>query len=79
METADTAAPTILRALGALCGETTPLGNRILIDFILAPNHHPVPLTHHREAPTITLSLSKDRAPNIILSPLPFILSLSKD
>ena len=40
-------------------------GNRILIDFILAPNHHPEPLTLHPE-PVEGLSL------------LPFILSLSK-
>ena len=38
-------------------------GNRILIDFILAPNHHPKP-------PTIILSLSKDRPPNHHPEPL---------
>ena len=59
----------IVRALDSRCGENDgrkmkrpcggTQGNRILIDFILAPNHHPEPVEG--------------------LSPLPIILSLSKD
>ena len=53
-------------------------GNRILIEFILAPNHHPEPLTHHPEPVEGLSPLGVARGDEMDKNG-PIILSLSKD